>query len=138
MEPLKKIVFIVNPISGTIDKDSILASIKEEINRAEYAYEVAYTQYAKHGTEITARAVSDGADMVVAIGEASKNFNGMIRMNETGAFYWKELEQGVTEDDLVAKTMERFTDVTEETARQDVQAFLQSISIALDSNAAND
>ncbi len=68
MEPLKKIVFIVNPISGTIDKDSILASIKEEINRAEYAYEVAYTQYAKHGTEITARAVSDGADMVVAIG----------------------------------------------------------------------
>jgi len=76
--------------------------------------------------------------MVVAIGEASKNFNGMIRMNETGAFYWKELEQGVTEDDLVAKTMERFTDVTEETARQDVQAFLQSISVALDSNAAND
>ena len=76
--------------------------------------------------------------MVVAIGEASKNFNGMIRMNETGAFYWKELEQGVTEDDLVAKTMERFTDVTVETARQDVQAFLQSISVALDSNAAND
>ena len=76
--------------------------------------------------------------MVVAIGEASKNFNGMIRMNETGAFYWKELEQGVTEDDLVAKTMARFTDVTKETARQDVQAFLQSISVALDSNAAND
>lgn len=76
--------------------------------------------------------------MVVAIGEASKNFNGIIRMNETGAFYWKELEQGVTEDDLVAKMMERFTDVTEETARQDVQAFLQSISVALDSNAAND
>ena len=76
--------------------------------------------------------------MVVAIGEASKNFNGMIRMNETGAFYWKELEQGVTEDDLVAKTMERFTDVTEETERQDVQEFLQSISVALDSNAAND
>ena len=24
--------------------------------------------------------------MVVAIGEASKNLNGMIRMNETGAF----------------------------------------------------
>ena len=31
--------------------------------------------------------------MVVAIGEASRNFNGMIRMNETGAFYWKELEK---------------------------------------------
>ena len=76
--------------------------------------------------------------MVVAIGEASKNFNGMIRMNETGAFYWKELEQGVTEDDLVAKTMERFTNVNEETARQDVRTFLQSIDVALDHDAAND
>ena len=76
--------------------------------------------------------------MVVAIGEASKNFNGMIRMNETGAFYWKELEQGVTEDDLVAKTMERFTDVTEETARQDVQAFLEAISIAVDHDPSDD
>ena len=55
-----------------------------------------------------------------------KNFNGMIRMNETGAFYWKELEQGTAEDDLVAKTMERFTDVTKETARQDVQGVSRS------------
>ena len=31
--------------------------------------------------------------MVVAIGEASKSFNGMIRLNDTGAFYWKELER---------------------------------------------
>ena len=76
--------------------------------------------------------------MVVAIGEASKNFNGMIRMNETGAFYWKELEQGVAEDDLVAKTMERFTDVTKETARQDVQAFLEAISIAVDHDPSDD
>lgn len=74
--------------------------------------------------------------MVVAIGEASRNFNGMIRMNETGAFYWKELEKGATEDDLVAKTMEHFTDVDEKTARQDVKEFLQSIDIALDHDAA--
>ena len=67
-----------------------------------------------------------------------KNFNGMIRMNETGAFYWKELEQGTAEDDLVAKTMERFTDVTEETARQDVQAFLEAISIAVDHDPSDD
>ena len=76
--------------------------------------------------------------MVVAIGEASKNFNGMIRMNETGAFYWKELEQGVTEDDLVAKTMERLTNVNEETARQDVRTFLQSIDVALDHDPSDD
>ena len=70
--------------------------------------------------------------MVVAIGEASRNFNGMIRMNETGAFYWKELEKGATEDALVEKTQERFPDVDADTARRDVHTFLQSISIALD------
>lgn len=73
--------------------------------------------------------------MVVAIGEASKSFNGMIRMNETGAFYWKELEKGTTEDDLVAKTLERFTDVEEEAARKDVHDFLESISVAVESDA---
>ena len=76
--------------------------------------------------------------MVVAIGEASKSFNGMIRMNETGAFYWKELEKGATEDDLVAKTMERFTGVDEASAREDVKAFLQSIQVALEDDAAKD
>lgn len=75
--------------------------------------------------------------MVVAIGEASKNFNGMIRMNETGAFYWKELENGTSEEDLVAKTLERFTDVDEETARHDVKAFLQTVDLALDHDASN-
>lgn len=76
--------------------------------------------------------------MVVAIGEASKRFNGMIRMNETGAFYWKELEQGTTEDQLVAKTLERFKDLEEATARRDVHRFLQSIAMAIDSDAEDD
>ena len=76
--------------------------------------------------------------IVVAIGEASRSFNGMIRMNETGAFYWKELEKGATEDDLVAKTMERFTGVDEASAREDVKAFLQSIQVALEDDAAKD
>ena len=32
--------------------------------------------------------------MVVAVGEASKAFNGMIRLNETGAFFWKKAGEG--------------------------------------------
>lgn len=75
--------------------------------------------------------------MVVAIGEAGRRFNGMIRMNETGAFYWKELEKGTSEEQLVAKTMERFTGLEEETARRDVKAFLQSIDVALDHEASD-
>ena len=76
--------------------------------------------------------------MAVAIGEASRNFNGMIRLNETGAFYWKELEKGSSEDELTAETLERFEGVDEATARQDVRAFLDSVQVALEDAAPND
>lgn len=76
--------------------------------------------------------------MAVAIGEASKSFNGMIRLNDTGAFYWKELEKGSSEDDLTAKTLERYEGVDEATARQDVRDFLQSIEVALEDAEPND
>ena len=76
--------------------------------------------------------------MAVAIGEASRHFNGMIRLNETGAFYWKELEKGSSEDELTAKTLERFEGVDETTARQDVRAFLDSVQVALEDAAPND
>lgn len=66
------------------------------------------------------------------VGEASKEFNGMIRMNETGAFYWKELEQGITEDGLVAKMLERFEDLDEDTARRDLAEYLETMKIALE------
>lgn len=76
--------------------------------------------------------------VVVAIGEASRDFNGMIRLNETGAFYWEALEKGATEEDLVAKTLERYTGVDETTVRGDVKEFLEGISVALDQDAADD
>ena len=70
--------------------------------------------------------------MAVPVGEASKDFNGMIRMNETGAFYWKELEQGITEDALVGRMLERFENLDEETARKDLREFLETMKIALE------
>lgn len=70
--------------------------------------------------------------MVVPVGEASRAFNGMIRMNETGAFYWKELENGITEDGLVEKMLVRFEDLDEETAREDLKEFLETMKMALD------
>ena len=70
--------------------------------------------------------------MAVAIGEASRAFNGMIRLNDTGALYWKALEKGATPAQLTALTLETYDGVAEEQARSDVQAFLDSIAVALD------
>ncbi len=74
----------------------------------------------------------DTEHIVVAIGEASKEFNGMIRLNGTGAMYWKELEKGTTKEELVAKTMEQYKGVDEKTVSCDVEEFLASISAALE------
>ncbi|MBQ7850852.1 MAG: PqqD family protein [Clostridia bacterium] len=70
--------------------------------------------------------------MVVAVGEAGQRFNGMIRLNATGAFLWEALEKGSTEDELVQKLLDRFEDLDEPTARMDLKEFLSTIRFALE------
>ena len=41
-----------------------------------------------------------GSNIVVPVGAASIDFNGMITLNDSGAFLWKELEQGGDADSL--------------------------------------
>lgn len=64
----KKVVFVVNPVSGTKRKGNILRWIDRRIDRARYDYAVMETRYAGHATEIAASAVREGAWCVVAIG----------------------------------------------------------------------
>ena len=68
MTDKKKIVFVVNPISGTQEKKTILKWIDERIDRSIYEYTIVRTDYAGHATQIAANAVHDHIDMVVAIG----------------------------------------------------------------------
>lgn len=73
-----------------------------------------------------------GDNVVVPVGAAGESFNGMIRLNETGALLWQELDKGAEEEQLAAKLLEDFDGVTEEQARADVREFLESIREALD------
>lgn len=61
--------------------------------------------------------------VVAATGEASKNFNGMIRLNEAAAFAFKLLREETTEDALVAALMEKYP-ADEAEVRADVAYFL--------------
>ena len=70
-----------------------------------------------------------GSYIVVAVGEAVKNFNGIINLNETGAFLWKILEKGATKEQLIAKLLEEY-DVDEKTAAEDVGKFINKLSEA--------
>ncbi|MBP5466383.1 MAG: PqqD family protein, partial [Clostridia bacterium] len=57
-----------------------------------------------------------GSFIVVAVGEAVKTFKGIVNLNETGAFLWKILERGATEEELLKKMLEEY-DVDEQTAK---------------------
>lgn len=63
---MKKIIFIVNPISGTHDKKHILNLIPKYFN--EETYEIKYTERAGHATELAEEAARNGAVAAVAIG----------------------------------------------------------------------
>lgn len=67
-----------------------------------------------------------GTYIVVAVGEAVKNFKSIINLNKTGAFLWKKLELGATEEELVKEIISEY-EVEEEIAKKDVFAFIQRL-----------
>ena len=68
-----------------------------------------------------------GCKVVVSVGERVLDFNGIINLNDTGAFLWKRLEAGATEDELVAAILENYTEVDEPTARESVRSFTKTL-----------
>ncbi len=68
MEVKKKIVFIVNPISGTHNKEHIIKLIDEKIDKDQYDYEIRNTERADHAVDIAAEAAEEKVYAVIAIG----------------------------------------------------------------------
>ena len=64
-----------------------------------------------------------GSDIVVPVGNAEKIFNGMITLNESGAFFWDALLNDTTVDEVVKKVTSEY-DVDESKARADVEKFI--------------
>jgi len=64
----KKIVFIINPKSGTSKKELIPELIWSELDQTIFEPEVLFTEYRGHGSELARMYVKDGVDYVVAVG----------------------------------------------------------------------
>lgn len=64
--------------------------------------------------------------IAVPIGPTALKFNGMIMLNQVSKLIWNCLEQETDLDSLTAAVTEHF-DVSEETARADIQRFLQQL-----------
>lgn len=65
---MKRILFVVNPISGIQGKELILNLLYDKIDKEKYVWEVAHTEREGHAVEIAAQAVEKKTDVVVAIG----------------------------------------------------------------------
>ena len=67
-----------------------------------------------------------GECVVIALGEASKSFNGMIKLNESARILWKQLEKGCEKEDMIAAVTEAY-DVDRKTVEADVDRFLDTL-----------
>ena len=70
-----------------------------------------------------------GKNIVIAVGERSKEFNGIVNLNTTGVFLWQLLSEGSNETKLVLELCNKF-EIDKKTAQEDVAAFIGSLTSA--------
>ena len=68
-----------------------------------------------------------GKTFVVAVGERSREFNGMITLNETGKFIWKALETENTVDGVVDSLMSEYECDNRSLVEEDVKEFIAKL-----------
>ena len=65
---MDKIIFIVNPFSGTTNKSDFKSIVESTLETTHFSPIIRYTEYAGHGNILASEAVHDGIDTVVAVG----------------------------------------------------------------------
>src|SRR5690606_35092301 len=65
---MKHLVFIINPLAGTDRIKALRETIEDNLDQKQFTWELQYTAYAKHGTELARHAAENGAYAVVAVG----------------------------------------------------------------------
>ena len=64
--------------------------------------------------------------VVMPIGQEMLDFNGMLTLNETGAFLWQKLQEGADLEGLVAAITGEYN-VSPEEARRDAKEFCDKL-----------
>ena len=64
----EQVTFIVNPFSGTTNKENFEKIIQENIDTIRYDYSIKFTQSAGHATTLAKEAVAQNKSLVVAVG----------------------------------------------------------------------
>ena len=75
-----------------------------------------------------------GQSVVIAVGSASKIFNGIIKLNESGMILWNLLVDGADKNALVEALLAEY-DIDKATAEADVDKF---VGVLRDAGALDD
>ena len=70
-----------------------------------------------------------GEYLAVAVGERAKEFSGFVRLNSSGAYFWKLMSEGdVTKEDLVTAAERDFEGVSREQLSSDVDNLIKALT----------
>lgn len=64
----KKLVFVTNPFSGARSKQNLVSLLNQNIEKDLFDFELIYTQYPQHATQISIDAAANGVFAVIAVG----------------------------------------------------------------------
>ena len=67
--------------------------------------------------------------VVVATGEASQDFYGMIKLNQTGKIIWEGISDGLSEELIISKLLDKY-DVDKNKAEFDVRQMIDKMDKA--------
>ena len=71
-----------------------------------------------------------GSFVAVPVGNNNDEFNGYIKLNDTGASIFNLLKEETTEDAIVSALLKEYTDASEEEARETVREFVGKLQDA--------
>lgn len=64
--------------------------------------------------------------IVIPMGERLSEFNGMMKLNESGSFIWRLLDQEKSREEIIAALLEEY-DIDEEKAAKEYDTFFQTL-----------
>lgn len=64
----KKLLFIVNPHSGTSDKQALMPLLEKSVDVEKFEFDITFTTHAGHASDLATMAARNGVDAVVAVG----------------------------------------------------------------------
>ena len=70
-----------------------------------------------------------GDFILVPVGDTALHFNGLITVNEVGAFLWERLKKETTREQLIKDVLEEY-EVEEKIVEKDVDDFLSELTNA--------